>query len=112
MIVEGTIILELGNSKEWRYEVFLTTDSNNQFSDLFERPSIAFTIFLGFTSLVYFVSTSFAYWKDKTTDVSKKTVTPSVATPPDSVHQQINEVDAWGRVIDTHQDEFQRDNVM
>jgi len=112
MIVEGTIILELGNSKEWRYDVFLTTDSNNQFSDLFERPSIAFTIFLGFTSLVYFVSTSFAYWKDKTTDVSKKTVTPSVATLPDSVHQQINEVDAWGRVIDTHQDEFQRDNVM
>ena len=112
MIVEGTIILELGNLKEWRYEVFLTTDSNNQFSDLFERPSIVFTIFLGFTSLVYFVSTTFSYWKDKTTKENNQTVMSSNVQLPYSVQQRIGEVDAWGRVIDSNQDEFQRDNVI
>ncbi|MEK9699942.1 MAG: hypothetical protein VW270_29450, partial [Candidatus Poseidoniales archaeon] len=112
MIVEGTIILELGNLKEWRYDVFLTTESNNEFSDLFDRPSIVFTIFLGFTSLVYFVSTTFAYWKDKTTNRDNKTTMSSTILPSHSVHQRIDEVDAWGRVIDTNQDEFQRDNVI
>ncbi len=112
MIVEGTIILELGNLKEWRYDVFLTTESNNEFSDLFDRPSIVFTIFLGFTSLVYFVSTTFAYWKDKTTNEDNKTMMSSTILPSPSVHQRIDEVDAWGRVIDTNQDEFQRDNVI
>ena len=112
MIVEGTIILELGNVKEWRYDVFLTTDNNNQFSDIFDRPSIVFTIFLGFTSLVYFVSTSFAFWKDKTTKSDMNSVISTTFQPSISVQQSIDEVDAWGRIIDTNQDEFQRDKVI
>jgi len=104
--------LELGNVKEWRYDVFLTTDNNNQFSDIFDRPSIVFTIFLGFTSLVYFVSTSFAFWKDKTTKSDMNSVISTTFQPSISVQQSIDEVDAWGRIIDTNQDEFQRDKVI
>jgi M6 family metalloprotease-like protein len=99
MIVEGTIVLQLAGLKEWRYEVYLTTDSKEPLIDFLDKPSTVISTFLGFTSLVYFVSTIATFWKKEKNEQHQKFTEVQFLAQQEYTSKTV-EVDAWGRQLD------------
>ncbi len=99
MIVEGTIILQLAGIKEWRYQIYLTTDSEEPLIDFLDKPSTVTATFLGFTGFVYFVSTTVTFWK-KEKKHSPQQITEFENNFSSVEPSQSIEFDAWGRRLD------------